>query len=244
MLKDKVFEVYKVKDTDPESAADGCTPLSTILQGMPDEGQLRPDIPLMPEPFLFEPYVHEKWAPSLQPEAADTKAVHIYHAFSLPNLLDITETEMQVLRRQSADAATQFRIVMDEWSEICTETDDAKERLAFFRKRIIPECKKLELAFNGNDIIKQCYREQKKDMKYKIWIGEVPVPLLFQFQGDCGIMGDKTKQVLEKWMRDDEQTEARWPFMAMDCPGIVNEEVGAKEEEVPVLQTKKSLRVD
>lgn len=247
MLKEKVIDLYKLSDADTESDANGCTPLSIILQGMPDEGQLRPDVPLLPDVFLAMDYVKEKLVPSAQPGAADAGTIHVHKAFSLPNLSKISETEMQVLRRQTADAATQFRIVMDEWSEICTETNEPEERLAFFRRRVVPECNSLQAAFSAHDIIKGCYREQQNDIKYNVWIGEVPVPLLFRFQHDWGIMDDNTLQVLENWMQEDGQTEARWPMMAMECHGIDDEdedEDQKEEEQLPVLQKKKSLSVD
>lgn len=228
LLSDDAIKLCRVNTSDPENAADGHTPMSILLQGMADEEQLRPDLPFLPAEFLESPLVAGKVYRLSDPEAADPQNIYLRNCFKLPNLLMLSEKELHILRKQVISDATFFRIMVDEWIDLCTETDDSNERLEYFRDKVVARAPLLQVQLSRNSIVRNCNKNAEQDLQYSVMLGEVPVSIIMQFYRENGVIADKTWNILQQQMKEDEDMQGRWPVMVLNCGGVVR--AGKKEE--------------
>ncbi len=224
--------------------------LSNVLNGMPEQDQERPDIPFLPIEFLNKEYgLKDKTVYGMDDEAAlDHQNPWLYHCFTVPHLLLATESEVLLLRSQLDYATRPFRQAMDQWSDMCVNEDDTTVRLSFFKEQILPHIQSIKDHLANNQIIQKRQSSEFEMYDVKILIGEVPVSVIFNFYHQSGTLQDKTWNVLQKWLAEEDEMQTRWPVMVMEITEQFKADLKhQKEDEVlenAPLQPKKFISID
>ena len=118
---------------------------------------------------------------------------------------------------------------MDKWINYFIENETSCNRIAFFEKEIIPSLPSLQQKINNNEIFNYLNRTNPQDQSgVDIWLGEVPLPVIWEYYKNKKQIDDDEYKCLEKALQNNPLLNGRIPVMILDT-GSDYQEVNDKD---------------
>jgi hypothetical protein len=218
--------------------------LLTLQLPDPEEG---PELFSLPPEFMLAEftgkgtvyYAHE-------PEAANTENCWMHKCFTLPNINLLKAVELQAVREQLMAPGAEFRKQCDSWIK-GAEGRSGEESVAQFRKNILPHAASLQAAVLQNEVLRHCSSIQNHEAKIELYMGEVPLPVLWHYFEHYNVIQEPTRKKLNELLENDNGLNRRIPIMHLSTSNTQKAAANAPaaKEELPEVQpVKKSISVD
>jgi hypothetical protein len=201
------------------------------------------------EPFLFvlpiglfspgdsftETYRYDA---ALPPSMENISFLHT--CFELPNVLQLTSTELHTVKMQLQDSCHLFDKAMDRWLQLCNQHNADASTIDFFRLEVLPAAESFQTALHNNVILNQ-YRNAGNDKQLVHFsLGEISLCEVWRlFRKREMIPRDDVWNEMTALM-DEPQFKQPRPFLMLSA--IVTEEEEETDESIPF--KKKSLSID
>ena len=242
---------YLHTNSDPEKAGKHEVKVSDLMQLlMVDEGESSTsgeDIFHSPELFFFGSEfladTYEK-PPVYSPgdeEAADITAIYLHHCFTFPYLNKLESKDLQIIRNDlHAAGSSHFCRAVDDWCYLCYDAEAPEARLASFREAVVPAAARLQQAIQNNEKLQAYHQRQNEQSPTEVWIGELPVTVIWHYYRHFKALQDTTWQKLEALKDDPAFSRQRWPVMMLKAEDHSELEKQEEKEEREPEVTKKS----
>jgi len=243
----EILGFYWMQREDMEKEGDELLPASKLLSLQLPDPEEGPELFFLSAEFMLAEftgkgtvyYAHE-------PEAANTENCWIHKCFTLPNINLLKAVELKAVREQLMTPGAEFRKQCDSWIKGAGERN-GEESIALFQKNILPHAASLQAAILQNEVLRHCSSLQNHEAKMDLYIGEVPLPVLWNYFEHYNVIQEPTRKKLNELLETDKGLNRRIPVI---IPGRVyaNEATStgaaAKEELPEVKPVKKSISVD
>jgi hypothetical protein len=166
---------------------------------------------------------------------------YLEHCFTLPNINLLNAEELKAIRNRLRQPGTPFRMATDEWITLCHNNAEKEQRVRYFNASLLPSVAALQLAITNNEILNYCQNLRNFKSEIKIFIGELPVKLIWDFYKHFGAIHDSTWQALEQQGLPD---CGSWPVMILSLQKPVDNTVPeSNDETVEPVSIKKSILI-
>ena len=240
-MKDDEIVGYLHINTDPEKAEKYETTISNLMQLLlvdEDEPSVSgDDIFHSPEMFFFgSEFLDDTYTkpPVFSPrddEATDITTIYLQHCFTFPYLNKLSGLDLQAVRNELLPVgAGAFCRAMDDWCYKCFDGEAAEIRLSTFNDVVLPAAAILQSSIQNNETLQRYHSQQDEKSPIEVWIGEVPVLLIWQFYRDFEALQDATWQKLETLKDDPAYHNQRWPVMMLKAEESSELDKPGKEE--------------
>ncbi len=173
-------------------------------------------------------------------EAKDITNSYLQKVFTLPYINDLSAAELQMLRRQFSKDDVDFLIQADGWINACYNGENTGERMDLFIQYLMPAAALLQQQIESNELLRWQHKKYDPSMRLEVWMGEVPVWLLWQYYKDYKVIEENTWSKLEEAKESEEFKGQRWPVMMLK----MSDPETTEEEDQEIKSTKKYLRID
>jgi hypothetical protein len=247
LLDGKTFGLYPMNGRDPEDEGQARIAASKLLTFQLPDPEQGPEFFFLSAEFMLAEftgkgtvyYAHE-------PEAAHTENCWMHKCFTLPNINLLKAVELQAVRQQLTMPGAEFRKQCDNWMK-GDEGRSGEESIAQFRKNILPHVASLQAAILQNEVLRHCSSIQNHEAKIDLYMGEVPLPILWNYFEHYKVIQEPTRKKLNELLENDKGLNRRIPVMHLSSANAkqADENTAAAREEVPeVKPVKKSISVD
>jgi len=176
--------------------------------------------------------------------AQDIQNVFLESCLSFPNINLLSALELKAVRKQLDIPGITFRKSADTWVRLCYDDSPVEERMAFFKNELMPAAALLQQTINENDLLMHCSSLQNDGIRIKLFFGEIPVGLLWEYYKHFKVIGDETCSILEAAKAGGSIAGKRWPVMLLMLPEQGSETVLSLNGEDEIMPLKKSIAVD
>ncbi|MGB4776194.1 MAG: hypothetical protein WBP45_13545 [Daejeonella sp.] len=187
-------------------------------------------------------------------EASDPLAQNLENfygeeSFALPNILRLTNTEVQTVKDELKEATQLFRTKIDEWAWLCYNNPNSTKGLQFFKEELRPLMDSIKEIALQNSIIenKAIYFNHK--MGSQLIIGEAPIEKIWDIQFSLNnISREEYDKLLAIKAEQPSKYDGRWPVIFFKYLHYqINETDSTAQAEEPaetILSVRKTLSLD
>ncbi|HRH48428.1 MAG TPA: hypothetical protein PLP23_06745 [Panacibacter sp.] len=176
--------------------------------------------------------------------AQDIQNVFLESCLTFPNINLLSALELKAVRKQLDIPGIAFRKCADTWVRMCYDDIPVEERITFFKNKLLPAATLLQQTINENDLLMHCSSLQNDGIRIKLFFGEIPVELLWEYYKHFKVIGDETCSILEAAKAGGSIAGKRWPVMLLMPPEQGSETVFSLNGEDEKMPLKKSIAVD
>ncbi len=118
----------------------------------------------------------------LDEESRDEKTIYLYRFLKFPIPINLTVAELNSVKKQLLTVTATLNETLSKWNNCFIEQDSIETRINFFEGNIIPFSNLLQQEIDNNAILKCLIQNETSDDPYiEIWIGEAPLPTIWEF---------------------------------------------------------------
>lgn len=250
VLKDiidgEVFGVYSMHDHDKEYEDKQHVPASKLLRFELPEPEKEPVVFCLPPEFFSDLWT-EKFSTHTDSQAKQVNQCWLHKCFTFPNINQLSALELTALRKQLETTGLEFRKQTDVWFSLC-ETGNAENSVQHFQKNILSHAASLQAAIAQSQLLKNIAQTQRSSVKLEVWMGEMPVTMLWKFYETAQVIDKPTVEKLNQALQTEPQWHNRVPVMVLKSPPENNQDhapVKSESQNVPEIQSvRKSISVD
>ncbi len=234
---------YIILDDTESSQNDDTCQLTELLLTQQDEDTFTFLFSLPAEFFQYQPVIDIMQNEDYQME--NNSGFCLHHIITLPGIVALTTSEMQLVKRRIIDSATTFHIASNKWLDMFYKPSiSLKERIAFLKETVVESAKSLQEDLDQNQVLQDLKKHSSTKTTLHVYIGEVPVSLLWQFYRDKKLISDKDWKILEEGLQKDERLSGNFPVMVAHSPFADNKEDDEQKSTDNIMSSKKSINVD
>lgn len=171
--------------------------------------------------------------------ANNNDAIVSEHFFSLPNINAFSALELEAVRASLADIKNEWYNVNSEWIKLCAA--GSSEILDFFKETIIPFKDSIQEKLDADDIIHHRKKTSNNSALINIYIGLVPIRLLYDFYFTEKVVEQDTMDIMNEYLKSTGKENFRVPFMVVESDKQENISVTENQN---IKSIKKSLDID
>lgn len=173
----------------------------------------------------------------LDKEAMNEHQIYLYKCLHLPTPLLLKADELKSVRNSLRDCSVIFNSAMDKWNNYFIENDIPENRITFFKNEVITTLPEIQKKIDNNEILKYSIRTNTQKLSdVNVWIGEVPIPVLWDYYKYNGQIDEVEYKCLEKALENNPSLKVRIPVIVIDAEGDYPEEkekiIGFNETEI------------
>ncbi len=185
-----------------------------------------------------------KWYSARDSAASSAQNMYFEKFFSFPALNILNAVELKTVRQQLEPLAIHFRKAVDRWMELCYQPASPKETLEHFRQQVQIHAAPINMLIKQNEVLEHYKRLVNQQAVINVYMGEVPVKLIWDFYREGKAIADETWDKLMQLYETKNLSGQRWPVMVIEIPEakIVMQENNTPQHDVKPV--KKSISVD
>jgi hypothetical protein len=208
-----------LRDNNPELRDEETTPLSEWFQLLHEE-ENQGDMVMLPADFTDHPTIMNSRVEVGDPGSADLTHSWFHHCFTLPNLASLQLLELDNIRKNTAGELQAFITATNNWIDLfCIAGQEQASTLAYFNNDVLTASANLQETFSNNRIVKHQIRTTSSDEQVEVWMGEVPVQLIWKYYKEKKVIPKETWANLQKAIKEDDRLTRRWPVITLRFPG-------------------------
>ena len=231
------------------------TAASVFLKDEPHPNHPLPETPsenralfcLTPEFFFNQVFDPGTIYNTNQAEARQPQNSWLHKCFTIPNINLLSAVELQTTRKLLDPVGAEFRNQGNNWIKI-TDGIEEGDSVSYFQKNVLPHAASLQAAIMQNDLLKYLQASQRSDANIEVWMGEIPMTLMWSFYKTFEVIGDATWNILQQALPTDPKYKRRVPVMILkiatpQLPESVSP-TNAAENLPPLVSARKFITTD
>jgi hypothetical protein len=177
-----------------------------------------------------------------QPGEEEQFTIHIDHCISLPLLGYSTMEEMECIRNYAANELAAFKKSMNQYIDLFVDNEDNINTLEFFTQQVKPTTEALNKKWREFPLMADLGRRCKGNMELQVWMGEVPVEMIWDFYNEMDAIPPATWKRLQEAATEDERLQGSWPVIIVHIKG--DEEIGySNNTKKPALEKRRTIKL-
>lgn len=141
--------------------------------------------------------------------------IYLHHFFTIPLLQNLKAAELKKTREQLFVAGVRFRNALNELITRCYTANNTTEQ-PFFTQNVLPAATQFQQQLTQNETIEYCKKIYFSTPQSEIYIGEIPVKLLWDFYKYAEIINNETYSILQQVLQNnDALAKQPWPVMVL-----------------------------
>ena len=153
-------------------------------------------------------------------EALNEHQIYLYNCLHLPSPLPLKADELKSVRNSLRDCSIIFNCALDKWNKYFFENDLPENRITFFKNEVITTLPEIQKKIDNNEILNYSIRTNTQKLSdVDVWIGEVPIPVLWDYYKYNGQIDEDEYKCLEKALENNPSLKGKIPVIVMDAVG-------------------------
>jgi len=163
------------------------------------------------------------------PEATDENEVYLYKCLTFPALSSLLANELKVVRNSLRASSTGLNDALRDWSYFFYTNQPAKARIDWFENEVITHIPSVQNAIDNDGILRnQHTNNNHKDIN--IWIGEAPLPVIWDYYKYNGMIDDECLQELQLLLFTNPELKNRIPIMVIETGDLQDTITGLSQQ--------------
>jgi len=247
--KDK-FELYKLDvahNVGDKIFKELMNPVNLLQFALPDHTK-KDMLLVVTEAFLNKDFLeNRKIYDYATVNSLSTDQIYLYKClqFPVPNVLKAIE--LQYIRNKLTQTVKTFNDAISYWLTGFDETVSIEERNDFFSDEIIPLLSDIQETTDKIDIIQYAYKELK-NTSVEVWIGEVPILLIWEYYIYHDCISEAVFNELTESLEINPSLNTQVPLMVISTIGEGRDKIRniteEEDEEKEVLIRRKSILIN
>ena len=177
------------------------------------------------------------------PEATDENEVYLYKCLTIPSPSMLKASELIAVRNSLRASTIDFNNALRDWSYCFIHNDSAEIKINRFANEIITQLATIQTAIDNNSIL-QYQKTTNTEKDINVWIGEAPLPVIWDYYKYYGIIDDDVYGMLQSALVANAELKHRIPIMVIDTGGLIKtdtvlpEQKALKDESLELIARK------
>jgi len=180
-------------------------------------------------------------------EAMDAENTYLIRCLSIPIPEKLKAVELKAIRSKVIVAASAFNIKADTWIEMFNTNETVPARINYLKEDLLPTFSLIQKRIDENDILNFTKELSHNNSSMEIWIGELPIPVLWQYFFKSEIINETVHNKLQDALSNRPELKKRIPVMVFSTNGLVAEKANTLQEIVASSEfngSKKSILIN
>ena len=180
-------------------------------------------------------------------EAMDAENTYLIRCLSIPIPEKLKAVELKAIRSKVIVAASAFNIKADSWIEMFNTNETVPARINYLKEDLLPTFSLIQKRIDENDILNFTKELSHNNSSMEIWIGELPIPVLWQYFFKSEIINETVHNKLQDALSNRPELKKRIPVMVFSTNGLVAEKANTLQEIVASSEfngSKKSILIN
>ncbi len=171
----------------------------------------------------------------------EREGVYLCHCITLVDPGPASMYELEHIRNFASTGLTPFRQVMNQWIDLFVENEEGINTRSFFNEQVLPCATQLEATWQQCHLLGHISKRRITPSQVNVWMGEVPVQMIWQFYKDKSVIPEATWNRLQQAAADDDRLAGTWPVIVVRPSATVDDDsetIMANEDgELPARKT-------
>ena len=158
-------------------------------------------------------------------EALNEHQVYLFKCLHLPTPLLLKTNELKSIRNSLRECSFILNNALDKWYNYFHENELPENRITFFKNEVKTTFPEIQKKIENNEIFNYSIRTNTQQQSgVDVWIGEVPIPVLWDYYKYNRQIDENEYKSLEKALENNPSLKGRIPVIVIDSEGDYAEE--------------------
>lgn len=232
LIEDNVFELMSVVKHTEMGFKKNVAKLSPylLLTGIMANPQEEPKMFSIANDLVNAIFINEKKVYRYSdPEATDENEVYLHKCLTIPSPSLLMASELIAVRKSLRASCIDFNNALRDWIYFFYTNQPAKLKIDWFEKEVITQLPSIQTAIDNNSIL-EYQKTIKKEKDINVWIGEAPLPVVWDYYKYYGIIDDDVYGMLQSALAANAALKHRIPIMVIETGGLSKTDTGLSEQ--------------
>ena len=232
IIEDNIFTLPEVVNNHEKNFKKNVSKLSPylLLKGIMANPEEEPRIFSIANDLVNSVFVNDKKVYRYSdPEATDENEVYLYKCLTIPEPSSLLANELKTVRKNLRESTIGFNNALRDWSYFFYANQPAELKIEWFVSEVITLLPSIQTAID-NDSILRYLKTTNKENEINVWIGEAPLPVVWDYYKYYGIIDDECYRELQLLLETNAELKNRIPIMVIETGNIQETTDGLLEE--------------
>lgn len=203
---------------------------SSLLQSLMASAAAEPRILWIANDLLNCLFINEKKVYRYSdPEAADENEVYLYKCLTIPTPSSLMATELIAVRKSLRASTIDLNNALRDWSYCFLHNDSAEIKIDRLAGEVITQFPSIQTAIDNNSIL-QYQKTINNEKEIKVWIGEAPLPVVWDYYKYYGIIDEEVYGLLQSALAENDELKNRIPIIVIETGSLLKTDAGLSEK--------------